>query len=385
MAGESELSILMPCLNEAETLRTCIVKAQEWAKMSGTRAEIIVADNGSTDGSQEIAFAAGARVVNVSSRGYGSALLEGAKGARSNFIIMGDSDDSYDFSKLDLFLGELRAGSQLVMGNRFAGGIEAGAMPWKNKHIGNPVLSWIGRVLFGISVRDFHCGLRGFTKEAFVKMDLRTTGMEFASEMVIKAQLLGLTITEVPTTLSKDGRSRPPHLKPWRDGWRHLRFMFSLSPKFLFIVPGFGLAFGGLLFYVPLLLGPVNLGAVQFSINSLFVSQALFIVGCVSVVLGTAIRIFATREGLLPTNKFINKVRTIPIFEVGTLVGLIQVAGSVCLGIDAITHWADSNFGLLSPDELIRQISLASSLLIVGGISICASLLFGFLSLPLRK
>lgn len=385
MTEEFEVSILMPCLNEAETLKTCIDKAHSWAKNSDTKTEVIIADNGSTDGSQQIAIDAGARVVDVPARGYGSALYAGAKSAKSKYIIMGDSDDSYDFSKLDPFMEGLRNGNQLVMGNRFAGGIEPGAMPWKNKHIGNPVLSWIGRVLFGIPIRDFHCGLRGFTKEAFDNMDLRTTGMEFASEMVIKAQLLGMKIAEVPTTLSKDGRSRPPHLKPWRDGWRHLRFMFSLSPKFLFTVPGATLATLGLVIYVPLLLGPVNLGDIQLSVNSLFIAQALLILGFVSIVLGAAIRIFAMREGLLPTNKLISTFRTTPIFEVGTLLGLIQVAGAAILGLDAINHWADSSFGQLPPDEIIRQISLASTLFIYGGISVSASLLFGFLSLPLRK
>lgn len=385
MTEEFEVSILMPCLNEAETLKTCINKALSWAKTSGIRTEVIIADNGSTDGSQKIAIDAGTRVVDVPTRGYGAALYAGARSAKSKFIIMGDSDDSYDFSKLDPFVAGLRNGNQLVMGNRFAGGIEPGAMPWKNKHIGNPALSWIGRVLFRIPIRDFHCGLRGFTREAFENMDLRTTGMEFASEMVIKAQLLGMKIAEVPTTLSKDGRSRPPHLKPWRDGWRHLRFMFSLSPKFLFTIPGAVLAILGLVIYVPLLFGPVSFGEIQLSVNSLFASQALVILGFVSIVLGAAIRIFATREGLLPTNKLISTSRTIPIFEVGTLLGLIQVAGAAFLGFDAINHWADSSFGQLPPDEIIRQISLASTLFIFGGISVSASLLFGFLSLPLRK
>lgn len=385
MKEELEVSILMPCLNEAETLKICIDKALSWAKTSGTKTEVIIADNGSTDGSQKIAVDAGARVVDVPTRGYGAALYAGAQSAKSKYIIMGDSDDSYDFSKLDPFLAGLRNGSQLVMGNRFAGGIEPGAMPWKNKHIGNPVLSWIGRVLFGIPVRDFHCGLRGFTKEAFENMDLRTTGMEFASEMVIKAQLLGMKISEVPTTLSKDGRSRPPHLKPWRDGWRHLRFMFSLSPKFLFTIPGLALMSFGLMFYVPLLIGPVNFGTIQLSVNSIFVTQALVILGFVSLVLGTAIRIFAAREGLLPINKFINRTRKIPIFEVGTLLGLALAGGALFLGIDSIGQWANFSFGQLPADALIRQISLASTLFIVGGISISASLLFGFLSLPLRK
>ncbi len=385
MSEEFEVSILMPCLNESETLKSCIDKAHSWAKKSGTKTEVIIADNGSTDGSQEIALDSGARVVVVPTRGYGSALYAGAKDAKAKFIIMGDSDDSYDFSNLDPFLAGLRNGSQLVMGNRFAGGIEPGAMPWKNKYIGNPVLSWIGRVLFGIPVRDFHCGLRGFTKEAFENMDLRTTGMEFASEMVIKAQLLGMKISEVPTTLSKDGRSRPPHLKPWRDGWRHLRFMFSLSPKFLFTVPGLALLLVGLVFYVPLLIGPVNLGAIQLSVNSIFVAQALVILGFVSLVLGTAIRIFASREGLLPTTKIIVATRKVPIFEVGTLLGLALVGGSLFLGVDSISQWANFSFGQLPAEALIRQISFASTLFIIGGISISASLLFGFLSLPLRK
>jgi glycosyltransferase involved in cell wall biosynthesis len=385
VSEEFEVSILMPCLNESETLKSCIDKAHSWAKKSGTKTEVIIADNGSTDGSQEIALDSGARVVVVPTRGYGSALYAGAKDAKAKFIIMGDSDDSYDFSNLDPFLAGLRNGSQLVMGNRFAGGIEPGAMPWKNKYIGNPVLSWIGRVLFGIPVRDFHCGLRGFTKEAFENMDLRTTGMEFASEMVIKAQLLGMKISEVPTTLSKDGRSRPPHLKPWRDGWRHLRFMFSLSPKFLFTVPGLALLLVGLVFYVPLLIGPVNLGAIQLSVNSIFVAQALVILGFVSLVLGTAIRIFASREGLLPTTKIIVATRKVPIFEVGTLLGLALVGGSLFLGVDSISQWANFSFGQLPAEALIRQISFASTLFIIGGISISASLLFGFLSLPLRK
>lgn len=385
MKKEFELSILMPCLNEAETLKTCIEKAKYWAIESGTKAEIIVADNGSTDGSQAIAINAGARVVDVPTKGYGAALYAGAKSAKSNFIIMGDSDDSYDFSKLDSFMSGLRSGSELVMGNRFAGGIAPGAMPWKNRHIGNPVLSWIGRVLFKIPVRDFHCGLRGFRKDSFEKMDLRTTGMEFASEMVIKAQVLGMLITEVPTTLSKDGRSRPPHLKPWRDGWRHLRFMFSLSPRFLFAFPGIALMVIGLAMYVPLLFGPIKIGQFQLSVNSIFVAQALVILGFVSVVLGFAIRIFASREGLLPVNKLIMKTTELPILETGTLAGIGMVTVAVVLIFDSLSHWASFGFGQLPADEIIRQVSLASSLFIIGGISISASLLFGFLSLPLRK
>lgn len=233
-----KLSILMPCLNESETLEACIKKAQGWLRTSGVEGEVVVADNGSTDGSQDIACRNGARVVNVPVRGYGSALFYGALAADGEYVVMGDSDDSYDFGNLDAFVEKLDEGFDLVIGNRFLGGIEPGAMPWKNRYIGNPVLTWIGRALFRCPAKDFHCGLRGFRKSAFLRMDLRTTGMEFASEMVIKANLMKMRIAEVPTTLSRDGRSRPPHLRPWRDGWRHLRFMLLFSPRWLFVIPG---------------------------------------------------------------------------------------------------------------------------------------------------
>jgi glycosyltransferase involved in cell wall biosynthesis len=223
-----QLTILMPCLNEIETLGRCIEKAKSWIEKNGLDAEILVADNGSTDGSQKNAESLGARVISVAQRGYGSALFHGCMAANGEWIIMGDADDSYDFSALDPFVEKLSDGYDLVMGNRFAGGIAPGAMPWKNRYIGNPILTLIGRFLFKSPANDFHCGLRGFRKDAFLRMDLRTTGMEFASEMVIKANLFGMRITEVPTTLSKDGRSRAPHLRPWRDGWRHLRFMLIL-------------------------------------------------------------------------------------------------------------------------------------------------------------
>lgn len=385
MKHDFELTILMPCLNEAETLQLCIDKANGWIAKSGVKAEVLIADNGSTDGSQDIARKLGARVVDVPDRGYGAALYAGSKAANSEYIIMGDSDDSYDFSKLDLFLEGLRAGDDLVMGNRFAGGIEPGAMPWKNKHIGNPALSLVGRVLFKIPVRDFHCGIRGFSKRAFENMDLRTSGMEFASEMVIKARLLGMEISEVPTTLSKDGRSRPPHLKPWRDGWRHLRFMLSLSPKWLFIVPGAAISAIGLSLYAPLLFGPIDLGGVQLSVNTLFLTQALVVLGYVSIILGTAIRVFGSREGLLPRNKFVVRTGKLPIFEIGTLVGISLLVISAMFGFSALSHWANAGFGELPADELIRQVSAASTLFMVGGITTSASLLFGFLSLPLRK
>jgi glycosyltransferase involved in cell wall biosynthesis len=232
-----ELSIVMPCLNEAETLETCISKARSFLERSGISGEIVIGDNGSTDGSQEIARRCGARVVNVQTRGYGAALYSATIAARGKYCVMGDSDDSYDFSNLIEFIEKLRAGADLVMGNRFLGGIAEGAMPWQNRYIGNPLLTGIGRFLFRCPSRDFHCGLRAFSRDAFLRMDLRTTGMEFASEMVIKATLMGMKIVEVPTRLSPAGRARPPHLRPYRDGWRHLRFMLLFSPNWLFLYP----------------------------------------------------------------------------------------------------------------------------------------------------
>jgi glycosyltransferase involved in cell wall biosynthesis len=380
-----ELTVLMPCLNEAETLATCVGKAKKWISEAGIEAEVLIADNGSTDGSQTIARELGARVIEVEEKGYGAALFAGATEARGKYIVMGDSDDSYDFSKLDPFLEKLRNGADLVMGNRFAGGIAPGAMPWKNKYIGNPALSFIGRSLFGIKAKDFHCGLRGFSKEAFHKMDLRTTGMEFASEMVIKSQLLGLHVSEVPTTLSKDGRSRPPHLKPWRDGWRHLRFMVSLSPKWAMLIPGLILLLVSTGIYVPLLFGPISLGFVELGMNTLFMSQAGMLLGFATLIFGTLIRIFGVREGLLPHNKLTLWAKNTPIFEIGMVAGLVVFCAGLALALNYLSAWAREGFGLLTYGEFISGLSLSSTLLLLGGMGFSASVAFGFLSLPTRR
>ncbi|WP_210452144.1 glycosyltransferase family 2 protein [Pantoea ananatis] len=281
-----DITILMPCLNEAETLHICITKALNWVKSRNLNAEILISDNGSTDGSQEIAKSLGARVVDAPLKGYGAALQFGIENAESEYIVMGDSDDSYDFSRLDMFYDKLHEGYDLVMGNRFAGGIDKGAMPWKNRYIGNPILSTIGKLLFKCESNDFHCGLRGFTKTAYMKMDLRTTGMEFASEMVIKANLLKLKIIEVPTTLSVDGRSRPPHLRPWRDGWRHLRFMMLFSPQWLFIIPGLVLMGLSLLVYLTLYSSEITIGSITFGSNTLIYASLGVALGLLSVFFG---------------------------------------------------------------------------------------------------
>jgi glycosyltransferase involved in cell wall biosynthesis len=379
-----QLTILMPCLNEAETLAICISKAKSWIESSGVETEIVIADNGSTDGSQAIAESLGARVVAVPQRGYGSALFHGSLAANGQWIIMGDSDDSYDFSRLDFFVEKLKEGYDLVMGNRFLGGIAKGAMPWKNRYIGNPVLTSIGRLLFKCPAKDFHCGLRGFTKDAFLKMDLRTTGMEFASEMVIKANLMDMKIAEVPTTLSPDGRSRPPHLRPFRDGWRHLRFMFLFSPRWLFVVPGSILFLISALAFVALLLGPVSIGGVNFDVHTLFYAEAGLILGYLALILGGLIRMVGVREGLLQEHEMLEKLRASPVLEIGGLVGISLLAAGFVWGGQALFAWGESQFGNLEPGALLRIISLSTTLIMMGGITLLGSLIMGFLTLPTR-
>lgn len=379
------LTILMPCLNEAETLGRCIEKANLWIRGSGIEAEVLVADNGSTDGSQEIAISLGARVVAVAQRGYGAALFHGSMAAEGEWIIMGDSDDSYDFSRLDLFLEKLSEGYDLVMGNRFLGGIAPGAMPWKNRYIGNPILTWVGRVLFKCPAKDFHCGLRAFRKDAFIRMDLRTTGMEFASEMVIKANLFGMRIAEVPTTLSKDGRSRPPHLRPWRDGWRHLRFMLLFSPRWLFVIPGLVLTLLSLTVYVALLNGPIQLGKVSFDVHTLFFAEAGLVLGYLAVLFGVVIRMFGIREGLLQEHFILDKLRLSPILELGGAAGIFLIVGGLASGSVALFDWGSTGFGALQPNELLRQVSLSTMLILLGGITLMTSLIIGFLALPTQS
>ena len=380
-----QLTILMPCLNEAETLALCINKANNWISNSGISAEVVIADNGSTDCSQAIAESLGARVVTVSQLGYGSALFHGSMAAKGEWIIMGDSDDSYDFSKLDVFVEKLREGFDLVMGNRFLGGIALGAMPWKNRYIGNPVLTWVGRILFRCPAKDFHCGLRGIKKEAFLRMDLRTTGMEYASEMVIKANLFGMKIAEVPTTLSKDGRSRPPHLLPWRDGWRHLRFMLLFSPRWLFFIPGLILFIGSALTYISLLLGPVILAGITFDVHTLFFAETGVVLGFLAIALGVIIRMFGMREGLLDGHSLLEKLRATPLLEMGGAFSIVVILGGMFLGFDSLMIWSTVNFGPLSPGELLRTISLSTLLIMLGGVSFMSSLIMGFLALPIRE
>jgi glycosyltransferase involved in cell wall biosynthesis len=380
-----QLTILMPCLNEAETLAICIKKALSWVNKTGIEAEVLISDNGSTDGSQEIARSLGARVLQVKERGYGSALYHGSINAKGVWIIMGDSDDSYDFSKLDNFIESLKNGCDLVMGNRFLGGIEDGAMPWKNRYIGNPILTWIGRMLFSCPVRDFHCGLRGFRKESFIKMDLRTTGMEFASEMVIKASLFGMKIEEVPTTLSRDGRSRPPHLRAWRDGWRHLRFMLLFSPRWLLLYPGLFLTALTTTIYLLILSGTFSVSGLSFGIHTLIYAEAGIVLGVLLLICGLVIKTFGAREGLLQKNSLITKIIDAPVLEIGTTVGFLILALGIVNGFVSLDEWSAKGFGELEPSELIKTVSVSTLLLMLGGITFITSLILGFLTLPTKE
>lgn len=382
-----KLTILMPCLNESETIGSCIHKAKKWISANNLSrdCEILIADNGSVDGSQELARSLGARVLNVKQRGYGNALFYGSLDANGQFIIMADSDDSYDFSDLSPFYSMLEKGYDLVMGNRFLGGIQTGAMPWKNKYIGNPFLSWVGRLLFSCPANDFHCGLRGFTKEAFLKMDLRTTGMEFASEMVIKANLFSMKICEVPTTLSKDGRSRPPHLRPWRDGWRHLRFMMLFSPKWLFFIPGLLITILSSIVYCLIYPSPLQIANILFDVHTLFYAESGVVLGYLSMLIGLTIKMFGIREGLLQDDISFQKISNSPILEIGTLLSLLIMGTGCFVAFNALMAWSEVGFGILKQGELLRKVSLSTMLILLGGVSALFSLVMGFLALPLRR
>jgi len=378
MPNDCELTILMPCLNEAETLAHCVEKAKTGLVRAGVRGEVLVADNGSTDGSLAIAEKAGARVVHVREKGYGSALRGGIEAALGKWIIMGDADDSYDFSAIEGFVARFREGYDLVMGCRLPSGggmIAPGAMPWKNRWIGNPTLSFIGRLFFKCPARDFHCGLRGFTREAYDRMELKTTGMEFASEMVIKATLKSLRIAEVPITLYPDGRSRPPHLKPWRDGWRHLRFMLIFSPRWLFLVPGLLLSVLGGVAAAVLALAPFHVGRVEFSTGTLAVACMGVIIGTQLVAFAFFTKVFAISEGLLPQDPRFSRVFQTFTLEKGICVGLgVLVLGLVLL-LHALWVWKQAGYGMLSYGDNMRRLIPAVTLIVVA-IQICFSSFF---------
>ena len=386
MAADLELSILMPCLNEAETLASCIDKAQDYLRRSGIDGEVVIADNGSTDGSQRIAEEHGARVVDIPVKGYGSALLGGIEAARGRYVIMGDADDSYDFSSLDPFVERLRAGDQLVMGNRFRGGIAPGAMPPLHRYLGNPVLSAIGRLFFRSPIRDFHCGLRGFDRQSMRDLRLRTTGMEFASEMVVKSSLGGLRISEVPTTLQKDGRSRPPHLRSWRDGWRHLRFLLIYSPRWLFLIPGAVAFFLGLLGTLFLMFGPLIVGAVGFDVSTQLYLAALTIVGYQSVLFAILTKLYAQHEGFrIPRSRSFDRLASLISLESSALVGAALFVVGLVIGIVQLAVWGSSGFSAVDGTGMIRLAIPSALLLMLGAQTIMAGMFLGILNVDIRR
>ena len=366
MPAAVELSIVMPCLDEAATIGRCIDKARGFLAENAVCGEIIVADNGSTDGSQAIARARGARIVEVAARGYGSALLGGIRAACGTYVIMGDSDDSYDFGALHGFLERLREGYDLVMGNRFAGGIAPGAMPALHRYLGNPVLSAIGRAFFHSPCRDFHCGLRGFRRDVILGLDLQAPGMEFASEMVVKATVQGLAITEVPTTLSPDGRGRPPHLRSWRDGWRHLRFLLLFSPRWLFFYPGCALFLVGLVATAWLLPAPRRIGAVTFDIHTLFYASLAVVVGFQSMQFWVYVRIYGAHEGIVPSDPWFRSIVSVFTLEVGLMCGAAMLLIGIALGFYALGSWNEENFGVLSASQAMRFVIPSGTLILLG-------------------
>lgn len=383
---EIELSIVMPCLNEAETLAICIDKAQAYLALSGVVGEVLIADNGSTDGSQQIALDHGARVVPVEAKGYGNALMGGIVGARGTYVIMGDADDSYDFSSLDPFVERLRAGDELVMGNRFRGGIEPGAMPPLHKYLGNPVLSTIGRMLFRSEIRDFHCGLRGFNRESILNLGLITTGMEFASEVVVKATLDGLRVSEVPTTLKKDGRSRPPHLRSWHDGWRHLRFLLMFNPRWLFLIPG-SVAFSlGLLGTIALIFGPLEIGRVGLDVSTQVYLAALTVVGYQAVLFALLTKLYARHEGFhLPRSRAFERFAERASLESGAIVGLTLFGVGLVVAIIQLVSWGASGFGPQDPVDTMRLAVPAALFMMLGFQTAMSGMFLGILSIDIRR
>jgi hypothetical protein len=374
----------MPCLNEAETVATCVRKTLAFFDREGIDGEVVIADNGSDDGSVELALAAGARVVAVTEKGYGNALMGGIRAARSPYVAMGDCDDSYDFATLGPFLEELRNGADLVMGNRFKGGIAPGAMPFMHRYLGNPVLSFIGRLFFKSKVGDFHCGLRAFDRQRILDLDLHTGGMEFASEMVVRAALSGYDVRERPTTLSPDGRSRPPHLHTWRDGWRHLRFLVLYSPRWLFVIPGVILMAIGLALGIPLEFGVVELGRVGLDVNALVGASAMLIVGFQSFSLGLLTKLYAISEGFLPPDPFTSRMRRFWSLEKGLVIGgLLALLGLVGLVV-SLVYWNGRGFGNLDPRDSLRIVVPSATALVVSFQVIFAALFASILLIRRR-
>jgi len=381
--GGLELTILMPCLDEAATVGRCVGKAKAYLARAGIEGEVLVADNGSRDGSQAIATAAGARVVDVDRRGYGAALLAGIHAAGGRYVIMGDADDSYDFSDLDGFVTRLREGFGLVMGNRFRGDIRPGAMPFLNRYLGNPILSFLGALFFKSACGDFHCGLRGFDRQAISNLGLVMPGMEFASEMVVKASLHGICVTEVPIVLFPDGRGRPPHLRPWRDGWRHLKFLLMHSPRWLYLYPGLVMTGGGLGAMALLALtGGITVFGAQLQVHSMLAAGIIGLLGVQTLTFAVLARQFAVREGFLPPAPRLIRFRGWATMERIAAAGIILLAAGLAGLILAAAHWAAVGFGSLDYSRTMRAVVPSLVAMGVGLQLVLSGFLSGILDLP---
>ena len=379
-----ELTILIPCLNEAETLAACVRMGFSFLRSSGTSGEVLVADNGSTDGSREIAVAEGAKLVPVPTPGYGAALLDGIEAAGGRYVIMGDADQSYDLSHLMPFLMELRNGADLVMGNRFKGGIAPGAMPFSHRYLGNPLLSKLGRMFFSIDIGDFHSGLRGFRRDKIRDLGLLTTGMEFASEMVVKSALAGYRITEVPTTLARDGRSRPPHLRTWHDGWRHLRFLFMYSPRWLFLYPGMFLMSLGVVGIVVLLPGQFRIGSVRLDVHTFVAACMVVLLGLQSASFAVVARRYAALRGLLPASarhsRLLGSLTPDRFLGAGALLFVLSFLGLLW----CVLQWVSADFGPLSDARILRVLVLSFTGLAAGVQFVLIAFLSGLIEISYR-
>jgi glycosyltransferase involved in cell wall biosynthesis len=374
-----ELTILMPCLNEAETVATCVRKARGFLERMGIDGEVLVADNGSTDGSPELALKAGARVVPVARKGYGSALIGGINAACGRFVIMADADDSYDFSQLDAFVDGLRAGNTMVIGHRFRGGIRRGAMPFLHRYLGNPVLSFAGRLLFSSRIGDFHCGLRGVDRAAVLQLGLHAPGMEFASEMIVKATLSGWRIAEVPTVLSLDGRSRAPHLRSWRDGWRHLRFLLMMSPRWLMLYPGTFLIGIGIAAELAILHGPIVIEGVGFDIHTMLYAAGATILGLQLVLFSLLARTVGVLKNVLPMSPPLARFLHVFTVERGILTGLLLGLVGLGLAVYSLENWAHARLAALDPTTMMRIAIPSVTLMLAGAEIVFASFLLGFI------
>ncbi len=376
-----ELTILMPCLNEVRTLGACIQEAQEFLARSKIVGEILIADNGSSDGSQAFAVSLGARIVEIETPGYGAAIIGGIANAKGRYIIMGDSDNSYDFSKLDPYVEHLRSGADLVMGNRFQGGIAPGAMPALHRYLGNPVLSFMGRVFFKIPIRDFHCGLRGFSRESVLKLGLVSPGMEFATEMVAKAALAGYAITEVPTKLRPDGRDRPPHLRTWHDGWRHLLFMLLFTPRWLFLFPGIFLTSAGVFGFAWLARGPVVFGHIGLDVHSMLYFSAAIILGMQFIQFAFLVKWIAITAGIVKAPPWASQAKRLGNVETGLVAGITLFSAGILWSIGLINEWRQAGYAELQPQAMMRSVIPAVTMMVIGLQAAAGALLAGALQL----